>query len=316
MRQIALVTISVLVFTGCSEPTAPQKIAEENKPAQHAGANIYLMYCAQCHGPSGDGKGTLELDRQARSFIDGGFSFGNTVHAISKTTSSGIPGTPMPPFSDVLTNEQIESVAMYVRSFAKTLKEATAKETEMIVGERPLVVRGMVPPIKEGCVLHPRGVVIGNPDGFSYEYRVDDVRLLAIRQGRFIERADWGERGGAPLTMLGKITVLVEDGNPHAMFSTQEGKPLHAKLVSTNTLGMHGILRYDLLDEENTHIATVEEMCKPTNGARALIEQIVLIEATEPLQINELQGTVLDGETNIPVGTSKRNIFHASKGSK
>ena len=57
-------------------------------------------------------------------------------------------------------------------------------------------------------------------------------------------------------------------------------------------------------------------MCKPTNGARALIEQIVLIEATEPLQINELQGTVLDGETNIPVGTSKRNIFHASKGSK
>ena len=98
MKQFLSTFLSALVLVSCSEPNQQKATAV---PKQ-TGNDIYMMYCAQCHGATGDGKGTLELDRPARSFIDGGFSFGNTLHAISKTTASGIPGTPMPPFVDVL----------------------------------------------------------------------------------------------------------------------------------------------------------------------------------------------------------------------
>jgi hypothetical protein len=173
----------------------------------------------------------------------------------------------------------------------------------------------MIPPIKDGLPLHPRGLVIGNPDGFSYEYRVDDVRLLAIRQGRFVERADWGARGGAPLTLLGLISVLVEDGNPKAIFRTPKGEPLRAKLTSTNTLGKYGVIKYTLLGKDDSVFATVEEICKPTTGARALIEQQFTINASKPLQILILDGTVMSDSTFAQVGESVHTLIHATKGS-
>ncbi len=244
MKRLALTSIIAFTLFSCSNPDPQTPVAAP----ELTGEEIYLMFCATCHGTTGDGNGTLILDRPARSFVDGGFSFGNTVHAISKTTSSGIPGTPMPPFSDVLSEEGIQAVATHVRGFAPTLKEATIEETEMIVMDRPLVARGMIPPIQNGLPLHPRGLVIGNPDRFSYEYRVDDVRLLAIRQGRFVERTDWGERGGSPLTLLGKVIVLVVEGNPPPIFSTMLGNPLRATLTATNTLGDYGTISYDLID--------------------------------------------------------------------
>ena len=308
-------TLPVLCLIGCGESSQQETTTDQKRVPKQTGNDIYMMYCAQCHGAIGDGKGTLELDRPARSFIDGGFSFGNTLHAISKTTASGIPGTPMPPFIDVLSTEQITLVSQHVRSFAPTLKEATTLETEMVVMDTPLVVRGMLPPIKDGLSLHPRGLVVGNPDGFSYEYRVDDVRLLAIRQGRFVERTDWGARGGAPLTLLGHISVLVEDGNPKAIFRTTDGKPLHAKLTSTNTLGTYGVIAYTLLGEDGSQLATVKEICKPTTGARALIEQQFTINASKPVQILVLEGTVMSDSTLAPIGESVHTLIHATRGS-
>jgi cytochrome c553 len=297
---------------GCGNPSSPT-----TEPVKkQTGEEIYMMYCAQCHGVTGDGKGLIELDRPARSFVDGGFSFGNTINAISKTTSSGIPGTPMPPFSDILNKEEIAKVASYVRSFATTLTEATTEETEMVVSERPLVARGMIPPIQEGLQLHPRGLVVGNPDGFSYEYRVDDVRLLAIRQGRFVERADWGARGGSPLTMLGKVIVLIDSGNPAPIFATTDMKPLQTKLVATNTLGDYATITYDILDHDGKTFATVQEQCVPTTGARALIEQQLTITASTPLMMTILKGTSMDDSSEIPIGTSVRKIIHAAIGSE
>ena len=75
-------------------------------PAQDARA-LFLQHCASCHGETGDGKGTAELDRPARSFRDGGFSHGNTSEAIFRTLTFGIPGTPMPAAPSVLTEAEI-----------------------------------------------------------------------------------------------------------------------------------------------------------------------------------------------------------------
>ena len=321
MKLTHLTSLFVCVLFGCND--APSPPTEQKKHASIAtetdtetGKDMYMLYCAQCHGPTGDGKGFIELDRPARSFIDGGFSFGNTVQAISKTTSSGIPGTPMPPFADILNAEQIERIAKHVRSFAPTLKEATASETEMVVGESPLVVRGMIPPVQDGEKLHPRGLVIGNPDGFSYEYRADDVRLLAIRQGRFVSREDWGERGGSPLKLLGKITVLVQGGDPDSMFKTTDGEHLRAQLKATSTVSEYGTVRYILLNESGEVFAAISEYCKPTTGARALVEQQFAIEALRPFTMTPLRGTVMDGDQLVSTGISNRTVIHATKGSE
>ena len=103
MKLFWLLTISFILL-GCGDSKQEQPTTSR-VDANHGGEEIYLLYCAQCHGPKGDGKALIQLDRPARSFVDGGFSFGNTLHAISKTTSSGIPGTPMPPFVDVLSED-------------------------------------------------------------------------------------------------------------------------------------------------------------------------------------------------------------------
>ena len=52
----------------------PDDLPEELRAAGVTFAEL----CAPCHGATGDGKGTTVLDRPARSFKDGGFSFGNT----------------------------------------------------------------------------------------------------------------------------------------------------------------------------------------------------------------------------------------------
>lgn len=312
MKLLCLLVCPLLVL-GCSDSTS-QKEDDIQKATRPAGEDIYMMYCAQCHGTEGDGKAFIQIDRPARSFVDGGFSFGNTVHAIAKTTSSGIPGTPMPPFVDILRPEQITEVAKYVQSFAPSIQEVTPDETEMVVLERPLVVRGMIPPIQEGLKLHPRGLVVGNPDRFSYEYLADNVCLLAIRQGNFVRRADWSERGGSPLELLGSIVVTVEDGTPYQLFTTKDGIPLHAQLTSTNTLGEYGIVRYDLMTPNGTRIAQVEEVCIPTTGTRTLIEQQLSIECSQPIIIHPPSATDVSNAPLIPQGTHEYVITHAIYG--
>ena len=315
MKYKLLLIFYTAFILGCDEDPKEPLALHLEVPAQN-GEEIFMMYCAQCHGISGDGKSFIELDRPARSFVDGGFSFGNTIEAIAKTTRSGIPGTPMPPFAELLNDNEILLVSQHIRQFAPTLKEVLPSETELVVGTRPAVVRGMIPPIQDGLQLHPRGVLIGNPDGFSYEYRVDDVRLLGIRQGSFVERVDWTERGGSPLKPLGKIVVLVDNGDPSGMFTTEDNKPLRAKLTSTSIALELGVIRYDLVDEHGDIQASVTEICRPTTGVRSLIEQQLVIHADKPLMITTPLSATMNDDKYVPVGKHSRTIIHAAKEQK
>ncbi|MBP27028.1 MAG: hypothetical protein CMJ63_02255 [Planctomycetaceae bacterium] len=74
-----------------------------------------MANCAKCHGVTGDGNGTEQLDRPARSFLAGGVSFGNTNQAIRRVVQHGIAGTPMPGFVGVLNRPSIDAVVAYAR---------------------------------------------------------------------------------------------------------------------------------------------------------------------------------------------------------
>ncbi len=207
---VALLALAALAGQGAAQDQAPA--------ADAPGRALFENNCASCHGLDGSGQGSAVLDRPARSFKDGGFSFGNTVEAISRTIVSGIPGSPMAGFGTSFSDEQLSDLAGYVRSLGPAETVVDESAAIMVVRDRPLFVRGILPPVVDGAPLRPRGLLVGGTDGLSFEYRIDDLRLLAVRQGEFVRRTDWSGRGGTPLAPLGKIVHLFEGGDPAPMF--------------------------------------------------------------------------------------------------
>lgn len=264
MKHEALLLCSLLA-AGCGggagggdgAPAGGPVAAARTRPDAPA---LYAANCALCHGPEGDGDGSLKLDRPARSFRAGGFSFGNTEEAIYRTITSGIGGTPMPGFANQLDDAQRRELARHVIALGPEQVPGPGLSSILSVGSRPVVVRAHLPALVAGAPEFPRGLLVGNPDGLSYEYRADDLRLLAVRQGPFADRLDWGERGGSPIEPLGRLIHLTSaSGEPGAAWLTDDGSPLRAQLVETNTTGGVAILRFNLLTLEGKKIASGSE---------------------------------------------------------
>ncbi|HPF13413.1 MAG: cytochrome c [Planctomycetes bacterium] len=206
------------------------------------GAQLFASHCALCHGATGDGKGTVILDRPARSFVDGGFSFGNTPEALLRTITNGIGGSPMPGFGGVLDDEQLRAVVDQVLALGPPRDpDVDPKQTLMTVAERGLVVRGGLPPLADGLPAHPRGLLVGGTDGLSMEYASAPLRLLAVRQGLFCDRKDWQSRGGDALEPLGLVIYRFGDGDPISDWKavTPDGEeiPIEARLLATTVVG-------------------------------------------------------------------------------
>jgi len=148
----------------------------------------------------------------------------------------------------------------------------------MQVGERPVVVRGTLPPIADGRPLVPRGLMVGGLDGLSWEYEAQPVRLLGVRQGAFVNRADWGERGGAALEPLGSLvyTMAWEESRSDwawtpAFANASPGPgipggrggapemPLTAHLRATEIVDGVAYVEYSLLDPNGREMAFIRE---------------------------------------------------------
>ncbi len=204
-------------------PLAPQAVTptmsavEDEDEDEVTGKSLYARHCAGCHNENGDGRGAtmLSLGKEARSFAQGGFAFGNTADAIYKTITSGMPGTSlMPAFNAALDDDERRLVADYVLTLMPRAEHRPATESVMAVGERALFAYGKLPSLREGLPERPRGLMVGLPGGASFEFRIDDVRLLAMRRGGFVDRTDWNERGGGVLLPLGGLAAEIEGGDP------------------------------------------------------------------------------------------------------
>lgn len=187
--------------------------AAQDEP-ERDGKWLYQYHCAGCHNDNGDGKGPTitALGLAARDFKQGGFAFGDSREQIFKTIASGIPGrSPMPSFAEVASEEERWKIVDYVRTLMPPRKDEAPKRTEMIVADRALIARGKLPPIGEGAKETTRGLLIGTPQGMTFEYDLANVRLLGVRLGRFADREDWGDRGGGYLKPLGQLVWKPED---------------------------------------------------------------------------------------------------------
>jgi mono/diheme cytochrome c family protein len=236
---------SALILWGCwvlipDPPPPPQTSAATQtqtitRSAPHtsvSGRTVYMANCARCHGASGDGAGTEKLDRPARSFLAGGFSFGNTPEAVRRVVQHGVAGTPMPGFGRVLNAQQTAAVVKYVIAMAPPVPAASGA-AQLIVADRPLVVRGMLSARGLWEENEPRGVMLGGTDGLTLSYGVQDVQFRAARQGGFVKRTDWEGRGGTPLSPTGRLIHWVM---PKPVF-TQNGVAIPAQFLGTSTSG-------------------------------------------------------------------------------
>lgn len=239
-------------------------VASDAAPASASAETrgLFATFCAACHGATGDGNGTTKLDRPARSFKDGGFSYGNTPDAIAKTLAYGIPGSVMPSFGKTLSDEQRIALAKYVIELGPQDMPTESPDRVMVVSDRAVVARGKLPPIVEGGEEIPRGLLVGTPDGFTFAYRTDDLRLIAVYQGEFAERTDWMGRGGTQLKPLGKLVADL-GAAPRAMFEipgvlearyddpAKRATPLFARIRNTRSERDRLVVAYDLLRNEH-----------------------------------------------------------------
>ncbi|MEK7433387.1 MAG: c-type cytochrome [Cyanobacteriota bacterium] len=96
------------------EDDGKAKLVAEGKP-------VYEANCAGCHGVAGDGAGpaAAALTPKPRNFVKGDYKYGGDDAGLLKTIQIGVPGSAMPPWKDSLSNDQINSVIAYLRTFKK-----------------------------------------------------------------------------------------------------------------------------------------------------------------------------------------------------
>jgi SAM-dependent methyltransferase len=241
------------------------------------GAWLYERYCSGCHGMTGAGDGATAkaLGVAPRDFVQGGFSFGNTRESLYRTISSGIPGrSVMPSFAGTLNEDERWLVVDHVRTLMPPEAEEDTRASVLEVRDRPVVARGKLPQVSVGKPERPRGLLVGLPSGLTFEYDIDDVRLLAVRMGPFADREDWRDRGGGYLQPSGQKVLECKWDNNETCWSIWNGFDMYQStrsLLRATTVRADRVeLEYDL-GTKNIHVAHVVEQLRsvPTSSGPA-----------------------------------------------
>jgi aldose sugar dehydrogenase len=107
--------VKLLLAAACLALVSSAAAARAEEPDPEILA-LYKAKCQSCH--LADGNSPVA----AMNFANGEWKHGTTVAELSKVISEGVPGTAMLPFKAQLSEEEIEGLANYVRTFDKKLK--------------------------------------------------------------------------------------------------------------------------------------------------------------------------------------------------
>ena len=114
-------------------------LSRKTAPTFNSGEEIYKGLCVRCHGEKGDGKGVtyLYLDPAPRDLTKAAFMNTKPEERFLQSLRQGVPGTSMPPWERVLSEQQRKDVLDYVfKTFVKEprppLKERKVPETNPV----------------------------------------------------------------------------------------------------------------------------------------------------------------------------------------
>jgi len=273
---------------------------------------LYMTHCASCHGESGDGKGNEELERPARSFLLGGYSYGNTQKAVRRSVIHGIPGTPMPAFGATLGTDEVNAVADYVISLGPPGTIVQPGESVLVVGDHPVVVKGMMPAYEQGAFREPRSLIVGFPNGTTFQFRAEDSRLLTVRQGEFLDRRDWGGRGGSELQPLGTLTWKAsrESRDFTEFMDADSGQGLRRKVKRTEIKEDDVWIHFDLLDQDGTRVGGGQEFLSflMVNDIPVPMRAILGSGERRPVTLSDLPGKKGRAGNSVDVTTTANGL--------
>ena len=104
-----------------------EALLQERQKLLKQGKEYYYKFCVHCHGTKGkgDGRASYHLFPQPRELSQGVFKFHTTQtntlplnEDIFRTIKQGIPGTAMPAWGEVLSDEAIHSLVEFVKTFS------------------------------------------------------------------------------------------------------------------------------------------------------------------------------------------------------
>ncbi len=151
--------------SGKAAPAASGEARGEGTVDEQATEAVYRRRCAQCHGEEGDGQGPTApyLYPKPRDFTLGTFKYKTTQaddefptdDDLRRTIREGLPGTAMPAWKGVLTDNEIDGLIYLIKSFGgweeEEIKYTPIKEGEQVVSSPESIARGKKL-FKKACV--------------------------------------------------------------------------------------------------------------------------------------------------------------------
>lgn len=104
------------------------------------GARVYTALCARCHGDKGNGLGMTAnyLDPAPRDLTKASFFNSKTDERFVTSILQGVPGTSMPPWKNVLSEDQAKNVFAYVREAFVKDKPRVLKSHSSVPASNPV----------------------------------------------------------------------------------------------------------------------------------------------------------------------------------
>ena len=177
-------------------------------PSFKTGEEIYKGLCARCHGEKGDGKGVtyLYLDPAPRDLTKAGFMNSKPEDRFLQSLRNGVPGTSMPPWERVLTEEQRRAVLAYVfQTFVKEprpeLKPHKVPEQNPVASNADSIHRGEAIFLDRCTGCHGRKADGKGPNSLDISPRPRNLRnsffINSVPDRRLFDSILYGVQGTA-----------------------------------------------------------------------------------------------------------------------
>ena len=228
--------------------------------------------------------------------MEGGYIYGNTIAAVTRTLNRGIPGSAMPSFADSLTEHERGLLARHVLSLGPESTDASPAECLVPTPDRPEVLDGplMIPGLPASAPvgdvgLHPSRLMIF-PGGPSVQFARGNWDPIAIRAQGPVSRDDW-RRGGRSITARGEVLwrrTAPDAVDPGSLVNLEGGMPASKRLQRTQMDGRSITQVFRVGSPDGS--ARLSERVRPvTFGDDAVIVRVLELTGDEAVTFAEPQ---------------------------